>query len=78
MGFDKPDLIAGVLGERDPELLAKNMYVNWIVQHLRVNYILKVDPPIAVRNQLALLFKAELPRQWWIKVVRLPGGGRIQ
>ena len=38
------------------------------MQHLQMNYVLRVDAPVTTRNQLTMLFASDQARQWWAKV----------
>ena len=66
MAFDNPKLVADAVGASDPEVLAKSAYINWIFQHLRMNYFLGLYSRDKVRAQVESMFEAEFPRYWWV------------
>ena len=65
MGFDRPDIIAGVLDE-DPDSFSSAIYMNWTMQYMQLGYDIKTLSANAVRVQAGIMFSANLPRSWWL------------
>ena len=65
MAFENPKIVAEAWGLDDPEALAKSAYINWVIQHLRMGFSLKITTPAAVRTEVTRMFRAQFPRDWW-------------
>ena len=65
MAFDHPEIVAKVEGDDDPELVAKSVYVNWNMQHMKMSFLLRSTPRDLVRTEAELMFKAPFVRDFW-------------
>jgi hypothetical protein len=65
MAFDHPEIVAKIEGDDDPELVAKSVYVNWNMQHLKMSFLLKSTPRDLVQSEAGRMFQAQFVRDFW-------------
>jgi hypothetical protein len=66
IGFDRPDIIAGVL-EEEPDNFSGSIYINWTMKYMQLSYDINTLTAEAVRVQARTMFSAQFPRSWWLR-----------
>jgi Family of unknown function (DUF6082) len=66
--IDNPELTAAALGKTDPDGYVKSVFVNWNIKYLELSYSIKAISASSVQVQVAGIFGAEYPRNWWSEV----------